>query len=108
MTLMPLKGLKMALKSWLSFNRSKVNFTSAEVNSLPEWNFTPLRSLKRMVFSSTRSQLSARRGSKPRSCVQRINGSNVIWDNCKMRSEEHTSELQSRENLVCLLLLEKN
>src|SRR5690606_40313921 len=24
---------------------------------------------------------------------------------CKMRSEEHTSELQSRENLVCRLLL---
>src|SRR5690606_41492304 len=26
---------------------------------------------------------------------------------CKIRSEEHTSELQSRENLVCRLLLEK-
>src|SRR5690606_40405195 len=26
---------------------------------------------------------------------------------CRMRSEEHTSELQSRENLVCRLLLEK-
>src|SRR5690606_40998389 len=26
----------------------------------------------------------------------------------KWRSEEHTSELQSRENLVCRLLLEKN
>src|SRR5271165_767110 len=26
---------------------------------------------------------------------------------CKVRSEEHTSELQSRENLVCRLLLEK-
>src|SRR5690606_41456075 len=26
---------------------------------------------------------------------------------CKNRSEEHTSELQSRENLVCRLLLEK-
>src|SRR5690606_40855225 len=26
---------------------------------------------------------------------------------CIMRSEEHTSELQSRENLVCRLLLEK-
>src|SRR5690606_39708654 len=26
----------------------------------------------------------------------------------KLRSEEHTSELQSRENLVCRLLLEKN
>src|SRR5690606_41098222 len=27
---------------------------------------------------------------------------------CGRRSEEHTSELQSRENLVCRLLLEKN
>src|SRR5690606_40251571 len=27
--------------------------------------------------------------------------------NCPGRSEEHTSELQSRENLVCRLLLEK-
>src|SRR5690606_41603232 len=26
---------------------------------------------------------------------------------CRHRSEEHTSELQSRENLVCRLLLEK-
>src|SRR6266511_2882696 len=26
---------------------------------------------------------------------------------CSIRSEEHTSELQSRENLVCRLLLEK-
>src|SRR5690606_39672208 len=26
----------------------------------------------------------------------------------ELRSEEHTSELQSRENLVCRLLLEKN
>src|SRR5690606_40120272 len=26
---------------------------------------------------------------------------------CRDRSEEHTSELQSRENLVCRLLLEK-
>src|SRR6266511_758845 len=26
---------------------------------------------------------------------------------CHVRSEEHTSELQSRENLVCRLLLEK-
>src|SRR5690606_41792791 len=37
----------------------------------------------------------------------RING--LIWMGGKqeMRSEEHTSELQSRENLVCRLLLEK-
>src|SRR5207302_11089689 len=29
------------------------------------------------------------------------------WVSFSMRSEEHTSELQSRENLVCRLLLEK-
>src|SRR5690606_6820445 len=32
--------------------------------------------------------------------------SRVLWD-VSTRSEEHTSELQSRENLVCRLLLEK-
>src|SRR5690606_4854315 len=31
----------------------------------------------------------------------------VMPDNQTVRSEEHTSELQSRENLVCRLLLEK-
>src|SRR5436309_15373375 len=30
-----------------------------------------------------------------------------VWVGGKVRSEEHTSELQSRENLVCRLLLEK-
>src|SRR5690606_41943885 len=33
-------------------------------------------------------------------------GANVL-DTVAERSEEHTSELQSRENLVCRLLLEK-
>src|SRR5690606_40565803 len=32
-------------------------------------------------------------------------GGNTLWS--YLRSEEHTSELQSRENLVCRLLLEK-
>src|SRR5206468_12553191 len=30
-----------------------------------------------------------------------------IWERCAPRSEEHTSELQSRSDLVCRLLLEK-
>src|SRR5699024_11483676 len=35
-------------------------------------------------------------------------GSIMNWKNiCNMRSEEHTSELQSRFDLVCRLLLEK-
>src|SRR5690625_5586941 len=32
---------------------------------------------------------------------------NVVWTNTQSRSEEHTSELQSRGHLVCRLLLEK-
>src|SRR5690606_41562781 len=38
-------------------------------------------------------------------CVSKLSqcaGSDVLYD----RSEEHTSELQSRENIVCRLLLE--
>src|SRR5690606_41993462 len=31
----------------------------------------------------------------------------IAWHALALRSEEHTSELQSRENLVCRLLLEK-
>src|SRR5215475_10711779 len=31
----------------------------------------------------------------------------ILWVPLLLRSEEHTSELQSRENLVCRLLLEK-
>src|SRR5436309_15313775 len=31
----------------------------------------------------------------------------IARSNVRLRSEEHTSELQSRENLVCRLLLEK-
>src|SRR5215475_16161179 len=41
----------------------------------------------------------------PRRCVfgSRLSSTRT----CQPRSEEHTSELQSRENLVCRLLLEK-
>src|SRR3712207_8439033 len=34
-------------------------------------------------------------------------GVNFMLDQCHNRSEEHTSELQSRQYLVCRLLLEK-
>src|SRR5690606_40775005 len=34
-------------------------------------------------------------------------GQPIVVENKPGRSEEHTSELQSRENLVCRLLLEK-
>src|SRR5690606_17797124 len=43
--------------------------------------------------------------SSPRSLLSRMAFSTCGWS--LRRSEEHTSELQSRENLVCRLLLEK-
>src|SRR3712207_7498621 len=36
-----------------------------------------------------------------------LEGSPFSWDDVLLRSEEHTSELQSRQYLVCRLLLEK-
>src|SRR3712207_8099541 len=37
-----------------------------------------------------------------------VKGNNPLTEHYSMRSEEHTSELQSRQYLVCRLLLEKN
>ena len=42
--------------------RSKVNFTSAAVKSLPSWNFTPLRSLNVKTLLPSCVQLSASAG----------------------------------------------
>src|SRR5207302_4383602 len=44
-----------------------------------------------------------------RSSSARTTDKRTLRDRCPLvaRSEEHTSELQSRENLVCRLLLEK-
>src|SRR5690606_30731938 len=42
-----------------------------------------------------------------RNIEERVEVSCPIFDEDLKRSEEHTSELQSRENLVCRLLLEK-
>src|SRR5437870_7698966 len=36
-----------------------------------------------------------------------MNGVELLRRSCQQRSEEHTSELQSRGHLVCRLLLEK-
>src|SRR2546428_9572270 len=47
------------------------------------------------------STSSTRRGSATTTCCRRLAGR--AWK----RSEEHTSELQSRSDLVCRLLLEK-
>src|SRR5690606_41920706 len=57
----------------------------------------PPTNIGRSPPSAGRTRASA---ASKRSCISG-GGSNMV------RSEEHTSELQSRENLVCRLLLEK-
>src|SRR5690625_5741857 len=39
--------------------------------------------------------------------ADRVIGERVVWQAIELRSEEHTSELQSRGHIVCRLLLEK-
>src|SRR5690606_40989767 len=60
-------------------------------------NFNPKR-IQRFLVAASES------GAEP---VIVLNKADVCADPEAVRSEEHTSELQSRENLVCRLLLEK-
>src|SRR5436309_12314772 len=62
--------------------------------------------------SKTTNPTTARHASSPTASsawrrVQRTRGRAAHKSTAGARSEEHTSELQSRENLVCRLLLEK-
>src|SRR5690606_41978324 len=59
---------------------------------------TPRASSRELVFSTPCPASFAMPGNS-----RKVNQS----DESRRRSEEHTSELQSRENLVCRLLLEK-
>src|SRR5206468_11979018 len=59
---------------------------------------TLFRSGLKMTISSTRFRNSGRNAARNASCASR---------RARSRSEEHTSELQSRSDLVCRLLLEK-
>src|SRR5690554_7069860 len=61
------------------------------------------RRLKARLASYFRGALNA----KTQALVARIADIQVTVTNSETRSEEHTSELQSRPHLVCRLLLEK-
>src|SRR5690606_41673783 len=60
---------------------------------------------RKHVFTHARHPFRPSRYRRHRDCRRpRLGGSSSRF---RPRSEEHTSELQSRENLVCRLLLEK-
>src|SRR5207302_8920598 len=66
-----------------------------DLHSFPTRRSSDLRS-RWALQARSRQPISSRCWSRP-----------TGWHATKSRSEEHTSELQSRENLVCRLLLEK-
>src|SRR5690606_41128131 len=53
------------------------------------------------------AQVAITPGDARRLAAELLNQADEIEGYVPLRSEEHTSELQSRENLVCRLLLEK-
>src|SRR3712207_8036099 len=68
---------------------------------------SPLEEYKRKRRSGTPEPLESRpEGEGARFVVQEHSATRMHWD-LRLRSEEHTSELQSRQYLVCRLLLEK-
>src|SRR2546427_7796761 len=79
--------------------------TSLSVESRPIPTSTPRRIAIGIVISSMRGRQKNRMVA-----TERIDRSFLMASSAssnRMRSEEHTSELQSQSNLVCRLLLEK-
>src|SRR2546429_3007634 len=68
----------------------------------PRSTLFPYTTLFRSRYSSGVAGLNTRPGLQPCSRM-----SSIVRSICSERSEEHTSELQSRLHLVCRLLLEK-
>src|SRR2546430_13243505 len=62
-----------------------------------------------LPISRSRDEFSARGRRAARALCDRtdIRRGHALRQCCRVRSEEHTSELQSQSNLVCRLLLEK-
>src|SRR5690606_41627768 len=88
---------------WISF------FFFSMITRPPRPNLFPYTTLFRSPPRVVSTPPSSRRRSRvPPSCPACTACSWLAMArSCGRRSEEHTSELQSRENLVCRLLLEK-
>src|SRR5690606_23341032 len=78
-------------------------------NSLVEISFTsePGRLRSGVVKPSANTLCMASHRLRASPTMPKLNSSIIATEPIIERSEEHTSELQSRENLVCRLLLEK-
>src|SRR5690606_39707909 len=75
--------------------------------SPPPTRPAPARQLRPGLVQSSLPRRPAREFRVPALALPERRRCDVVLDRKSTRSEEHTSELQSRENLVCRLLLEK-
>src|SRR5690606_41823255 len=92
--------------SWFFFSQCYPD--PRDLHSFPTRRSSDLTGLSSATSTSrsTSSTCFATRASCPATCPTSSACARLpAW--CGFRSEEHTSELQSRENLVCRLLLEK-
>src|SRR3712207_7452327 len=67
----------------------------------------PTRELERTEFVRVGNQHALLRRIVEAAEIDTVVDSRLVVDSTQSRSEEHTSELQSRQYLVCRLLLEK-
>src|SRR3712207_9524801 len=80
---------------------------TTEIYTLSLHDALPISSSTRSVRSSARSRDSCGSAFNNRFRVSLMSGRLTVGVDFRTRSEEHTSELQSRQYLVCRLLLEK-
>src|SRR2546426_9121992 len=70
--------------------------------------YTTLFRSQRVIFIARNDLVQRRKENSILSCfMRRVHPDKLMQGGCELRSEEHTSELQSPCNLVCRLLLEK-
>src|SRR5690606_40543083 len=80
----------------------KETIVSGNINILVDESIFPIIEDQKDVFEKNyRAKINLTSTSE----AEAVN--HLLEDKARVRSEEHTSELQSRENLVCRLLLEK-
>src|SRR3989449_2708749 len=85
-----------------------VNLETRAMENLPLSNYRNYQTLINLVPGATPARFQNAEADTPeRSLSTNINGQQRGANNTRVRSEEHTSELQSRLHLVCRLLLEK-
>src|SRR5690606_40979698 len=79
-------------------------------DALPIWparTSSPSTAASRSMRPDVRGDISPTRAGSNSTCPGTVAPPSTSAGTDRIRSEEHTSELQSRENLVCRLLLEK-